>query len=120
LVALAPAAAAELARRHLGNFCALMDPSYEAAAHTERLCAELEAVELGAVDRLMVFLPPRHGKSLHTSSMFPAWWLGRHPRSQVILAAYAAEKAEDYSRSVRALLKDARYPFPARVSEASA
>lgn len=109
----------ELARRDLADFCALLDPSYEPAEHTARLCAELEAVERGEVLRLAVFMPPRHGKTLHVSERFPAWYLGRHPERQVILASYSAELAESNSRRVRGLLRHPRYPFAAQVSDDS-
>ena len=109
----------ELGRRELADFCALIDPNYEPAEHTARLCAELEAVERGASPRLAIFMPPRHGKTLHVSERFPAWYLGRHPERQVILASYSAELAESNSRRVRNLLRHPWYPFPARVADDS-
>src|SRR4051794_18007172 len=95
---LAPAFATELARRHLGDLCALLDPGYQEAPHTRLLCDHLEAVERGVVRRLLVQMPPRHGKTLHVSQTFPAWALGRDPRRQIILASYGAELAEANSR----------------------
>ena len=49
-------------------------------------------VELAArrIERLMVFMPPRHGKSTLTSHYFPAWYLGQFPNHNVILASYEA------------------------------
>jgi predicted phage terminase large subunit-like protein len=49
----------------------------------------------------MVFMPPRHGKSLLTSEIFPAWWLGQYPEKYVIAASYAQELADDFGRKVR-------------------
>ena len=42
----------------------------------------------------MIFLPPRHGKSLLTTHMFPAYYLGRHPDRSIISAAYASLKPD--------------------------
>ncbi len=55
---------AEVARRDLAQFCALVDPLYEAAPHTRLLCEYLEAVERRDIDRLIIQIPPRHSKPL--------------------------------------------------------
>lgn len=115
-----PELKAEAARRWLSSFCSLMDPAYTPARHTTAICDHLEAVERGEIDRLALFLPPRHSKTYHVSQRFPAWYLGRHPEHQVILASYGADLAESNSRVVRNLLSDVRYPFDTRVAQDSA
>jgi predicted phage terminase large subunit-like protein len=105
----------ELGRRELAEFCALMDPFYERAVHSDLLCAELEAVDRGDNDRLIVMEPPRHSKTYHTSERFPAWTMGRDPRQQVILASYAAELAWQNSRKARDLFSHPLWPFRARL-----
>ncbi|MBA3366138.1 MAG: phage terminase large subunit [Actinobacteria bacterium] len=112
-------AAAELARRHLPDFLALLLQGYERAPHVDLLCEHLEALSRREIDRLMLFMPPRHGKSLHVSQGFPAWYLGRRPRDQVILASYASELAEENSRRVRRFVSDPRFPFAATLSAES-
>jgi predicted phage terminase large subunit-like protein len=117
--ALLTASREELARRRLGDFIALLEPSYERARHTQTICDHLEAVERGELDRLIVTMPPRHGKTLHVSQALPAWALGRHPRRQIILASYGAELAEGNSRRARAYMRSDRWPFECKVSEES-
>jgi predicted phage terminase large subunit-like protein len=118
---LAAEAGAEQARRSLTDFLALLRPGYERAAHLELLAAHLQALAAGDLARLMVLMPPRHGKSLHVSQAFPAWYLGHNPSHQVIIASYGAELAETHSRAARALVCDPRYPFATTVAaEASA
>src|SRR5690242_17485134 len=94
-----------------------MDPSYEQAAHTDVLCRELEAVDRGENDRLIVMLPPRHSKTHHTSVHYPAWSMGRNPRQQMILASYSADLAWENSGKTRDLLKHPLWPFDARLHE---
>jgi predicted phage terminase large subunit-like protein len=79
----------------------------------------LEAVERGEIDRLIVMMPPRHGKTMHVSQALPAWTLGRNPRAQVILASYGAELAEGNSRKARSYMRSDRWPFECRVSDES-
>jgi predicted phage terminase large subunit-like protein len=57
----------------------------------------------------MIFLPPRHGKSLLGSIYFAAWYLGRHPDHQVIFVTYGQELSDDFGRRVRNLLMDPLY-----------
>lgn len=102
------AAAQELARQRLGDFLWLMVHGYEDAPHVRLLCNHLEALEAREIDRLIVVEPPQHGKSLHVSQGLPAWWLGRRPRDNIVLASYAAELAERNSRRARAFVSDPR------------
>jgi predicted phage terminase large subunit-like protein len=118
-VALASVASEELARRRLADFIGLLEPSYVRARHTVALCEHLEAVENGEIDRLIIQMPPRHGKTLHVSQALPAWVLGRNPRAQIVLASYGAELAEGNSRKARSYVRSDRWPFECRVSDES-
>lgn len=80
--------------------------AWQPARHLDLLCSRLEAVERGGIKRLMVFEPPRHGKSEVVSKKFPAWFLGRNPDEEVILTSYAAELAYDFSRIARDTLRE--------------
>lgn len=73
------------------------------------IAEKLEAVERGEIDRLMIFMPPRHGKSELASKRFPAWCLGRNPRRQIIAASYNSDLANDFGRNVRNIVAEAEY-----------
>lgn len=79
---------------------------WQRARHLELLCRKLEAVERGEIKRLIITMPPRHGKSEVTSKHFPAWYLGKHPDHEVIITSYAAEIAEDFSRIDRDVIRE--------------
>jgi len=106
----------QLARRHLLDFARYVAPWYRPARVHEAIAGALERVARfietegrEGVGRLMVFMPPRHGKTALVSQFFPAWLLGRMPDAKVILASYAADLAVANSRAVRGLLSDGRY-----------
>lgn len=109
-------ALAEEDQPSLAEFCAQTDLGYQATRHTELLCRELEALERGDTTRLMVFMPPRHSKTYHTSERFPAWWMGKHPEHQIILSSYGATLAERSSRRARGLLRLPTYPFNTQIA----
>jgi len=103
----------ELARRDLIAFAWYTFRGYQAAAVHRLLAQYLEAVERyvstggrEGIGRLMVFMPPRHGKSELVSKRFPAWFLGRNPDARVILASCTGSLAYDFSRSVRGIVMD--------------
>jgi len=78
----------ELSKRHLLAFIKRYEPEYLAGWMHKVLCDELmkfsEAVERGESPRLMITMPPRHGKSMAASQYFPAWHLGRNPSHEFI------------------------------------
>jgi len=97
------------ARRALLAFTEFTNPQYQRARHHELIAAKLEAVERGEIDRLMLFLPPRHGKSELASKRFPAWCLGRNPKRQIIAASYNSDLANDFGRSVRNIVAEPEF-----------
>lgn len=100
------AAAVELlarkaARDGLLAFAGFTNSAYKAAAHHKLIADKLEGVARGEIKRLMICMPPRHGKSELASRRFPAWYLGQQPGKQVIAASYNSDLANDFGREVR-------------------
>ncbi len=76
------------------------------APHLELLNRSLMDVASGVIKRLMICMPPRHGKSEFTSKYFPAWYLGTFPDRRIILTSYEAEFAKEWGRKVRDILQE--------------
>ena len=98
-----------MARQSLLAFTEYTNPLYKRAAHHELIARQLEAVERGEIDRLMIFMPPRHGKSELASKRFPAWCLGKDPKRQLIAASYNSDLANDFGRSVRNIVAEPEF-----------
>lgn len=77
----------------------------------EILDRELTAIETGANNRLIVQMPPRHGKSMLTSCYFPAHYLGVHPQRTMILTSATDDLACDFSGMARDLLAEHGHLF---------
>ena len=104
----------ELARRDLIGFQIATNPKYEANWHHEIIAKELEKIEaFGDRDYkvLLVFVPPRHGKSELCSIGFPAWYLGRNPDKEIITVSYSAELAQDFGGKTRSIVDSQAYQF---------
>lgn len=74
---------------------------FAAAKHHRLIAKYLERIERGDIDRLIISMPPRSGKSLLTSTLFPAWYLGRHPHHEFMFATYAQDLSSGFGRQVR-------------------
>lgn len=99
----------EKARTDLLSFCLYMDPTYKVGKHHRVLADRLMALESGKKDRACVNMPPRHGKSQLSSIYFPAWYIGRNPKKQVMMVSHTADLAVDFGRKVRNLIDDTRF-----------
>jgi predicted phage terminase large subunit-like protein len=97
------------ARRSLIDFTAYTSRTYQPASHHRLIADKLEAVERGEIDRLMINMPPRHGKSELASRRFPAWFLGRNPEATIISASYNLDKAQEFGGEVRDILRSPEY-----------
>lgn len=96
-------------------------PEYRPAPHHDLIAEKLEAVADGKIRRLMIFMPPRHGKSELASRRFPAWFIGRNPKRNIIAASYNSDLATDFGREVRNIVASRPYKalFKASLAEDS-
>lgn len=97
------------ARRSLSEFCKFVRPNHIEAAHHRQLCLALESLERRDIRRLIVEMPPRHGKSYHVSEAFPAWFMGRNPGQNVIATSHGDSQARRFGRRVRSMVELRRY-----------
>jgi len=109
----------ELARRHLLDFVKYRFTAYRENWHHRLLADALERVERGELKRLIVNMPPRHGKSELVSVNFPAWCMGRNKDRSIMAASYSAALATDFGRKVRNIMDLAEYKilFDTRLAE---
>jgi len=93
-------------RYSLIGFTRFRFAKYRPSKVHEYVAAQLERVERGEIDRLMIRLPPRHGKTELAGRSFPAFCLGRNPSRQFLAASASSSLANDIGRDVRNIIKD--------------
>ena len=102
-----------LTRKRLLPFVERFNPDYQAGWVHKDICQRLEEFSRDVTEkkspRLMLFMPPRHGKSTLASVAFPAWHLGRNPQHEFISCSYSGSLAMGFSRKVRGLLREEGY-----------
>lgn len=79
---------------------------YRHARHTKYICQKLQEVEAGKCKRLMLFLPPRHSKSMTVSETFPSFFTGWNPQHRVIEVSYGDTLARRFGRMNRQKLDE--------------
>jgi predicted phage terminase large subunit-like protein len=91
------------------DFCKYVWPEMLVGEHHKRIAAALDRVVAGQCKRLMIAMPPRHGKSQMGSYLFPAYLMGKKPDSKLIVGSHTAELAQRFGRMIRNLVEDERY-----------
>jgi predicted phage terminase large subunit-like protein len=87
-------------------------PSYHAGWVHREVCLALERftadVAAQRSPRLILAMPPRHGKTRIVSQIFPVWYLGHNPGHEIACCSYGQELADDNSRAAREIARDER------------
>lgn len=115
--------ATEASRRGFPEYCVAIDPAYKLEWFHQKIALRLEKavrqVEQGEDVRLMIFMPPRHGKSDTGTQKLPSWALGLHPEWPFIVSSYSSELATDFGQGTRDLMDSSNYKqiFDTRLRE---
>ena len=99
----------EAAYNDFESFIRYTMPRYRFNWHHLVLIRRLDRLIHEKNQRIMVFMPPRHGKSELVSRRFPAFFLGRRPHSEVIACSYSGNLSAIFNRDVQRIMEDPRY-----------
>jgi predicted phage terminase large subunit-like protein len=88
--------------------------------HLGILSRRLHHAAITPGSRLIVTMPPRHGKSELISHWFPVWYLNTFPDRKVILTSYEADFAASWGRKVRNEVMEHADVLNVRVTDDSA
>lgn len=104
-----PSPAIQEARSGLLGFTQHTMPSYDTNWHHAIICDYLDRFISGEIKRLMIFMPPRHGKSELVSRRLPARILGERPEANIIATSYGASLARRMNRDVQRIMDSPKY-----------
>ncbi len=93
-----------LCRRSFRDFIEFVKPDYEFNWHHIVLIDALQRLAERKYQRLIVTMPPRHGKSELVSVLFPAWCFIRNSSEHIIVASYALGLASRMNRECQRIL----------------
>jgi len=99
------------AMSHLIDFTTFTFPEYRTNWHHLKIAEALDDVLAGKIKRLMLFTPPRHGKTELVSKRFPAFALGKNPDKKIISTSYSDDLARVANRDVQRIIMGEQYPL---------
>lgn len=97
------------ARRRLLSFARFMSPSLIAEPFHVVYYRLLDMFAHGKIRKMIVQMPPQHGKSQGSSRFLPAFLLGLNPNSRICIGSYAATIARDFNRDVQRIIDTPEY-----------
>ena len=110
------------ARIDLLAFSRYMQPTLDIQPFHKMYYHVLNEFAHGRIKRLIITMPPQHGKSEGSSRKLPAFILGLFPDKKVFIGSYAASHARDFNRDVQKIIDTPEYRelFPATFLSGSA
>lgn len=90
-------------------FCHKVYPNFKEGPHHRHLKPLLHGVNDGTEPRITCSMPPRFGKSETIAYLFVAWYLGHHPKHQIMMVTHTADLSADFGRKVRNLIDSEAY-----------
>lgn len=99
----------EAARRYMQSFGWYIDKTMFFEPFHAIYYELLTRFAYGRIRRLIVQVPPQHGKSLGSSRLLPSFMLGRNPDLRICIASYSATLARDFNRDVQRIIDTERY-----------
>lgn len=97
------------AKKSLVQFTAWTKQDYDVNWHHFLLCDRLDKFIKGDIKRMLVFMPPQHGKSELVSRRLPAYLLGINPKLKIIGASYSSDLAQSFNRDVQRIIDSPEY-----------
>jgi len=101
------------AQKSLIDFAIATDSDYQDTWFHETMAivfqSVLKKVENGQDARVILTVPPRHGKSELATMKFPAWLLGKHPEWPIMVASYSGDLAVDFGQGTREIIQSSSY-----------
>ena len=96
-------------RSNLLRFTMATMPTFRPADFHRRYYKVLTDFADGKVKKMMVFMPPQHGKSEGSTRRLPAFLMGRNPDNRLAIVSYNAPKARKFNREIQRIIDSPEY-----------
>ena len=95
-------------RKSLDKFITYTKLDYDIQWFHKLICDKLDALLDGSLgkNKLMIFVPPQHGKSEISSRRFPAYALGKDPSLKIAICSYSQDLASGFNRNIQQIIDD--------------
>ena len=97
------------ARTRLDCFARFCMPSFVTQPFHRVYYGVLDRFAHGKIRRLIIQMPPQHGKSQGSSRMLPAFIMGFNPDARICIGSYSQTIARDFNRDVQRIMDSQEY-----------
>ena len=98
-----------LGERNLLSFTRHTLPAFAPAPFHLAYYEVLTRFAMGEIKKLMITMPPQHGKSEGATRRLPAFVLGQDPDKRIAIVSYNTIKARKFNRELQRIMDDDRY-----------
>mgnify|MGYP003586330003 CR=1 FL=1 len=99
----------EKARINLYDFFQYTFDEFEHTTFHNNYYNILNEFSKGRLKRLIISMPPQHGKSLGSSRILPSFMLGTNPKLKIALVTYNIPFARKFNRTVQRIIDSTKY-----------
>lgn len=96
-------------RKDLLRFTFATMPTFSPADFHKRYYSILNEFACGDIKKLMVFMPPQHGKSEGSTRRLPAYLMGIDPDTRLAIVSYSSTKAKKFNREIQRIIDTPEY-----------
>jgi len=95
------------AKQNYTDYLEAIDQDYDwRQPHHIYLAKQLDDLLDQKINKLMIMMPPRHGKSAMATIRLPVRWLERYPTHNVLVIGHTQGFADDFSRASRRIARE--------------
>lgn len=98
-----------LARKDILYFTTYTKKNYQVNWHHRAVCNALNDFTNGDIKKLMVNMPPQHGKTELCTRRLSAFLLGRNPNLRIAVLAYNQKLARKFCREIQRIMETPEY-----------
>jgi len=99
------------AQKHILSFGRRMTGLTPARHHIIIGKAIMQWIDSPTLDRMMIFAPPRHGKSWYCSRLAPSFLVGYKPGARMMHVTHSGRLSNAFGRSCRNMIGNQRFPW---------
>lgn len=98
-----------VASKRLPNFARYIDPKLVMTDFHKTYYEVLDMFAHKKIRKLIVSVPPQHGKSQGSSRFLPSFLLGMNPDLKIIIGSYNADQAKSFNADVQRIVNSEAY-----------
>lgn len=107
----------QYARKKINFFTLYTFKKYQLSPFHKTYCEIIQAFVDQKINKLIISVPPQHGKSEISTRRLPAMLLGLNPAYKIAIVSYSREKSWRFGRQIKQIMRSTEYKnvFPGTV-----